>query len=130
MNAPQWVNSTVQVFGKQLGLQNFSLNERGVAAVRFENGVRLVLEYGAQSLIISTQIKAPANANALKLLLAQSHYADRSQFRVRSYYVSRAGEAACAVAIPEGELNVTAMERVFQELWKRAEYLGRKLEWQ
>ena len=33
---PDWLNNTVRAFGRQLGLKEFAMNERGAAGVRFE----------------------------------------------------------------------------------------------
>ena len=39
MMTPTWLNSIVREFGTSMGIENLSLNDNGVVALRFENKV-------------------------------------------------------------------------------------------
>ena len=46
MMVPAWLDTMVKEFGRSAGVQNFALGERGAAALSFETGAELRLEYG------------------------------------------------------------------------------------
>ena len=70
-HVPSWLNEVVRQFASGLGLQTFALNDNGVAALHFENGVVLRLEYAFDFLTLSMSAEPPTTAEALKTLLAK-----------------------------------------------------------
>ncbi len=124
---PSWVNDTVRAFGRQMGLENFVLNDRGAAAVRFENGVSLKFEYAGEALVVSAGLSIPGGEAPLKALLAAAHPAARHQVKIRAAYLARSGEAVFASCIQERDVGVSTIEMVFRELWEAARHLGRVL---
>ena len=124
---PDWLNNTVRAFGRQLGLKEFAMNERGAAGVRFENGMSLMLEYAAEALIVSVRVPMAPSGGNLKRLLADAHYSVPAggQARVRTAYLPKSGEAAYVTRIDERLVNVSAIEGAFRSMWDMAIRLGR-----
>ena len=69
MTAPSWIESVVVEFGRAAGLEGLRLGTRGAAALRFENGVALRIEYTGAELVVS--MTAPAGD--VRRLLSLSH---------------------------------------------------------
>lgn len=129
MSAPVWVEAAVTAFGGQLGLTALALNERGVAGVRFENGISLRLEAAAGALTMTVGVPTQPTAEALKALLSGVHPGAQGTGRiVRAGYSDRAGEAFFAMRIDERAVSVTALGEAMAELWGRAERLWRAVQ--
>jgi len=124
---PEWLDSTVRAFGRQLGLGSFSMNERGAAGVRFENGASLMLEYAANSLMVSVRVPVSPSAENIRRLLADAHPSARSGIpqRVRTAYLGKTGEAMYVARLDERLVNVSAIEGAFRAMWDMAIRLGR-----
>lgn len=123
---PDWLNDAVQGFGRQMGLKEFTLNDRGVAGVRFENGFTFKLEYAAESLMLIVGVPMAADKVALGKLLAEAHpLANAHTRKVRAAYVESTGEAILVTRVPEREVGVSALQEAFGWLWERAQRLGR-----
>ena len=127
MSAPVWVEAAVTAFGGQLGLTSLALNERGVAGVRFENGISLRLENAAGALTMTVGVPTQPTAEALKPLLSGAHPGAQRAGRaaVRAAYSDRGGEAFFALSIVERAVSVTSLGDAMTELWGRAERLWR-----
>ena len=124
---PDWINETVRAFGRQLGLKALEVNEHGAAGVRFENGMALMLEYSAESLLVSVRVPMEPSGDNLKRLMADSHPSMRTSLpqRVRTAYLARSGEAMYVARIGERLVNVSAIEGAFRAMWDMAIRLGR-----
>ncbi len=124
---PDWLNNTVRAFGRQLGLKAFEMNERGAAGVRFENGLSLMLEYAAESLIVSVRVPIAPTAENLKRMLMDAHPSVHVglQHLVRTAYLSKSGEATYSTRIDERQVSVSAIEGAFRATWEMAIRLGR-----
>lgn len=128
MSVPDWLNDTVRGFGRQLGLSTLSLNDRGAAGVRFDNGAELRLERTDGALIVSVTLDGRPSAEALKALLAEAHpAAGDGRRRVRCACSSRTGGALLAVRIGERDVGITSLSDAFRDLWARAERIGRAI---
>ena len=128
MKAPEWMNEAVQAFGRQLNLTTLALNDRGAAGVTFEHGVTLRFEYTGDALMMVAGLKAEADEAAVKRMLTDVHPdAPRGEFPVRSAYLARTGELVYAAKLPEREVNVSALQTAFTDLWNRIERLRRAL---
>lgn len=125
MTAPDWINGAVGAFGRQMGLAAFALNERGAAGVRFENGVALRLEYAEGALMMTVGLRLPPEERVLVRLLAEAHPLAQGAVQVRAAYMSRTGEAVLVARIFERDIETTALEAAFRELWARGERLWR-----
>lgn len=123
---PDWLNESVRAFGRQLGLSTLELNARGAAGLAFENGASLRLEYveGALMVMVGRAV-APSDEVLRELLKAAHPLSSRADMRVRTAYAARSGTALFVVRIPEGDVGVASIQTVFNELWQRAERLGR-----
>ena len=66
-HVPSWLNEVVRQFASGLGLQTFALNADGVAALHFENGVVLRLEYAFDFLTLTMSAEPPTTAEALPI---------------------------------------------------------------
>lgn len=123
MMAPEWLNEVVADFGRQMGLNNFALNDRGTAGIRFENGITFRLEYVNEALMMIVGF-APSNVESTQVfaakLLTAAHYEAAGDKGLRVGYLKRVGEAIVTARIPERELDVPKMEEKFSLLWQVA----------
>ena len=118
---PTWLNDVVTAFGRQMALTRFALNERGVAGVRFENGLTLRFEYADEALLVSMGVAAGDDPATLRHLLEAVHpAAQRGGVRLRAAYLTKRGEAVYAVRLAE-------LGEVFQALWQAADRLRRNV---
>ena len=126
---PIWIDETVQAFGRQMGLSNFALNERGAAGVVFENGVMFGLELAGGAMTASVRMAAPASDEALRRVLTEAHPEAQAKGggTVRAACLLRTGETVLALRIEEREITVAALEQAFERLWGRALELGRAI---
>lgn len=121
MTAPDWLNEIVRGFGRQMGLQNFGLNDRGAAGVTFENGIAVKLEYAAETLIVRACVPCGTDAASLRRLLQAAHPgAVREGVVLRAARIDRTGEGFFAARIPERAVTVTEVERLFRIVWEAA----------
>lgn len=125
---PTWFNDVVTAFGRQMALTRFALNERGVAGVRFENGLTLRFEYADEALLVSMGVAAGDDPATLRHLLEAVHpAAQRGGMRLRAAYLAKRGEAVYAVRLAERGVTVAALGEVFQALWQAADRLRRSV---
>ncbi len=123
---PSWLNDVVAAFGRQMGLTRFALDARGVAGVRFENGLALRFEYADEALLVSMGVAAGDDAATMRRLLGAVHpAAQRGGLRLRAAYLAKRGEAVYAVRLAERGVTLAALGEAFQALWQAAERLRR-----
>lgn len=122
-----WVQEQVEAFGRLLELSSFALDDRGLAAVRFENGVKLRLEAARSDLWVQTLFPFPSDAASSARLLAEAHpSANRGTAHgVRAAYLERTGEALLAVKLERDRIEASAIDVAFRDLFERAVRLGR-----
>lgn len=125
MSAPVWLEALLKEFGKGAGLPDLALNDRGTAALSFENGSSLRFEYAEGTLAVMMTVPSsisPARAGAL---LALSHPdASRGAFRIRTGYLASRGRALFAVRLAEREATLPILNQVFAALWAAAREYG------
>ena len=124
MTAPNWIEAAVRDFGRGAGLADFALNDRGVAAVRFENGRTLRFEFMGEELIVAVTAAMSLVESAAKRILACSHPEARFGARIRSGYLAKAESAVFAVRIPAGEATLPVLNTAFDALWRAASEAG------
>ena len=123
--APVWLDDVVRQFGRSAGLPDFSLNDRGVAAVVFETGARLRFEYAFESLVVALSFPHPGgDPAAARRLLAAAHPRARPPFKRRAGYFEKTGLAVLAARFPEREVSLPAVNAAFAALWRIAEDLA------
>ena len=88
---PTWLNDVVTAFGRQMALTRFALNERGVAGVRFENGLTLRFEYADEARLVSMGVAAGDEPAPLRHVLAAGHPAEQRGGGVCAPPTSRSG---------------------------------------
>ena len=120
MTAPVWLNAVIGDFGRAAGIGALALNERGAAALRFENGTSLRLEYTGAELVMAVTVPSAD----LKLLLSFSHPKARYGFRVRTGIVPKTREAVLAVRLAERDVTLPRVNAVFGLLWRLAGETG------
>ena len=120
MTAPVWLNAVIGDFGRAAGIGALALNERGAAALRFENGTSLRLEYTGAELVIAVTVPSAD----LKRLLSFSHPKARYGFRVRTGIVPKTREAVLAVRLAERDVTLPRVNAVFGLLWRLAGETG------
>ncbi len=124
---PEWLNDAVRAFGRQMGLTTFALNERGVAALRFENGTTLRFEYANESLTVAASLALPGGEAAISRLFTAVHPDAGAPMHLRAVYLAKSGEGVYAVRLAEREVNVTAIEGAFRVVWGAMENLRRSV---
>jgi len=120
MTTPVWMNSVIGDFGRAAGLGGLALNERGAAALRFENGATLRLEYTGEELVVAIAVPS---ADARRLL-SLSHPKARHGFRVRTGVIPRTREAVVAVRLAERDVTLPHVSGAFELLWRLAGGMG------
>ena len=120
MTAPVWLNAVIGDFGRAAGIGALELNERGAAALRFENGTSLRLEYTGAELVVAVTVPSAD----LKRLLSFSHPKARYGFRVRTGIVPKTREAVLAVRLAERDVTLPRVNAVFGLLWRLAGETG------
>ena len=120
MTAPVWLNAVIGDFGRAAGIGALALNERGAAALRFENGTSLRLEYTGAELVVAVTVPSADP----KRLLSLSHPKARYGFRVRTGIVPKTGEAVLAVRLAERDVTLPRVNAVFGLLWRLAGETG------
>lgn len=120
-----WVNDAVSAFGRQMGLMHFALNERGTAAVRFENGIGLKFENAGDSLMVCATTAMPAEELAMKKLFVAVHPDARVPMPARALYFAKTGEGAYVVRLSDREVNVSSIEAAFRTVWTLTDTLRR-----
>ena len=121
---PTWIEAPIREFGRSAGLRDFSLNERGVAAVTFENGFSLRFEYAADALAVVVAVPASGDPATLRKVLAAAHPDARGAFRVRSGWRSKTARAVFAVRLAAREVTTPAINAAFSQLWRAATEIG------
>lgn len=120
MTAPVWMNAVIGDFGRAAGLGGLALNERGAAALRFENGASLRLEYTGSELVVAITIPSAD----VKRLLSASHWRVRRGLRVRTGIFRKTGEAVAAVRLAERDVTLPRVSAAFEGLWSLAGEIG------
>ena len=120
MTAPVWLNAVIGDFGRAAGLGSLALNERGAAALRFENGATLRLEYTGAELVVAVAVPSADG----KRLLALSHPKARYGFRVRTGIIPKTREAVMAVRLAERDVTLPRVSGAFELLWRLAGETG------
>ena len=128
MRAP-WVESAVVEFGRHFGFTRFALNERGVAAARFENGASVALECARDALCLQVRVPMVAEGAALRKLLVAAHPGNRFAYPLRTAYLADKGQALFLVKFPERDVTETALWQVFSEMWALAKRFGGNAAW-
>ena len=125
MSAPVWMESLVKEFGKGAALPDFALNDRGTAALSFENGASLRFEYAEGALAVSMTVLSPIDPARAGTLLSHAHPdARRGTFRIRTGYLASRGRALFAVRLAEREATLPLLNQVFAALWAAAREYG------
>ena len=124
MTAPAWIGSAVGQFGRAAGLGELSLGEKGVAALKFQNGLVLRFEYAFDSLYVAMTVSARLDAGAARRLLAYSHPDARFGFRLRTGYLAKSGRAVFAVRLAGREVTLPSINAAFAMLWRVATEFG------
>ena len=116
MTAPAWIEAVVRDFGKAAGLSGLSFNDRGVAAIAFENGTTLRLEYAFDSMAVA--LTTPVR------LLAYAHPEAHYGFKLRTGYLEKTGRAVFAARLADREVTLPALNSVFSVLWRIGQEFG------
>ena len=120
MTAPSWIESVAVEFGRAAGLEGLRLGTRGAAALRFENGVALRIEYTGAELVVS--MTAPAGD--VRRLLSLSHPRARFGFHIRAGILPKTGEAVLAVRMAERDVTLVRLNAAFELLWRLTGEIG------
>lgn len=120
MMAPVWMNAVIRDFGRAAGAKSFALNERGAAALKFENGNALRLEYTGSELVVAMTVPSAD----VKRLLSLSNPKARYAFRIRAGIMPRTHEAVMAVRLAERDATLPHVNAAFELLWRLSMEVG------
>ena len=128
MTAPDWMDAVVGDFARSAGFSALALNERGTAALKFETGASLRLEYTGSELVVAMTVPAAATGAALleslRKLLSFSHPRARHGFMIRTGYMAKTGSLLMAVRLAERDVTLPRVNGVFAALWRLAGEIG------
>ena len=124
MTAPAWIEAVVREFGQAAGLSGLALNDRGAAAITFENGAALRLEYAFDSLVVALTLPANLDPAAAARLLSHAHPEARYGFKLRAGYLAKTGRAVFAARLADREVTLPAINSVFAVLWRIGQEFG------
>ena len=124
MTAPAWIEAVVREFGRAAGLAGLAFNERGAAAITFENGSALRLEYAFDSLVVALTVPVRLDPAAAARLLAYAHPEARYGFKLRAGYLAKGGRAVFAARLADREVTLPALNSVFSVLWRIGQEFG------
>ena len=124
MTAPTWIEAVVREFGQAAGFSGLALNERGAAALDFENGAALRLEYAFDSLVVALTLPVRLDPAAAARLLAYAHPEARYGFKLRVGFLAKSGRAVFAARLADREVTLPALNSVFSVLWRIGQEFG------
>ena len=124
MTAPTWIEAVVREFGQAAGLSGLALNGRGVAALDFENGAALRLEYAFDSLVVALTLPVRLEPATAARLLAYAHPEARYGFKLRVGFLAKSGRAVFAARLADREVTLPALNSVFSVLWRIGQEFG------
>ena len=124
MMAPTWIEAVVREFGQAAGFSGLALNERGAAALDFENGAALRLEYTFDSLVVALTLPVRLDPAAAARLLAYAHPEARYGFKLRAGFLAKSGRAVFAARLADREVTLPALNSVFSVLWRIGQEFG------
>ena len=124
MTAPTWIEAVVREFGQAARLSGLALNARGVAAITFENGATLRLEYAFDSLVVALTLPVRLDPAAAARLLAYAHPEARYGFKLRAGFLAKSGRAVFAARLADREVTLPALNSVFSVLWRIGQEFG------
>ena len=124
MTAPTWIEAVVREFGHAAGLSGLALNERGAAAITFENGAVLRLEYAFDSLVVALTLPVRLDPTAAARLLAYAHPEARYGFKLRSGYLANKRRAIFAARLADREVTLPVLNSIFSVLWRIGQEFG------
>jgi type III secretion system chaperone SycN len=128
MMTPTWLNSIVREFGTSMGIENLSLNDNGVVALRFENKVVFNLEYAMDYLVLSMSVPAPQSIEAAKLLLSSSNPMRNGRFPIRTGFVDNPVRGMFMVRLDSADVTLGNLDAAMGELWRATENFLRRLD--
>ena len=120
MTVPVWMSSVIGEFGRAAKIDGLSLNASGAAALRFETGASLRLEYTGSELVMAMTVPSAS----VKRLLAVSHPRARYGFRIRTGVLPKSGESVMAIRLAERDVTLPRLNAAFDVLWRVAGEMG------
>ncbi len=120
MTVPVWMSSVIGEFGRAAKIDGLSLNAAGAAALRFETGASLRLEYTGSELVMAMTVPSAS----VKRLLAVSHPRARYGFRIRTGVLPKSGESVMAIRLAERDVTLPRLNAAFDVLWRVAGEMG------
>jgi type III secretion system chaperone SycN len=129
MSAPAWLASVVTEFGRSAGIGGLALNDRGVAALKFETGMFLRLEYVGGNLVVAMTVPSSSGSpfgvlERFKRLMAYSNPKARYGFRVRTGFLSKSQSFVLATVLAERDVTLPQVNGAFAVLWRLANEIG------
>lgn len=114
------VQETVGEFGRHLGIEGLSLDDKGSVVLEIANVGRLGIELIGDreervAVSLSRDYRQPFGEEAARFALENCHFRARSEFPIHPA-LSGEGRLAFAVCLATGELTVPVLHRIIDEL--------------
>ena len=124
MTAPAWMSAVIRDFGRAAGAAGLAFNERGAAALAFEKGASLRLEYTGEELVMAITVPWHGGEETLKRLLSFSHPKARYGFRIRAGILQKSNSLVMAVRFAERDVTLPQVNSAFGVLWRLSGEIG------
>lgn len=124
MSAPHWMNEVLCEFGRAAGLEDFTFNDRDVAALTFEHGAMLVFEYAYHSLNVMVTVPVTQDTETAMRVLAHAAPERREEFRIKAGFLPKAEKAFFVVRLPHEEVTLPILNAAFLVLRRIADQFG------
>ncbi len=119
--APAWLDEIIGGFGRNAGIRNLSLGERGVAALEGDNGTALVLEYVYPNLMVRMTAEVKKMPGTAKKVLLFAEPVRQGKFGIRTGFMPHSDKAFFAVRLPHDSVTLPVLTEVIRELRRLAE---------
>jgi len=107
-----WVDDTIDEFGKQMGLSGLTLNDQGIARLSFEKMGALFIERRADEVLVYlVREMASVDGRILCRVLELCHHRNQHPFTVQPGLREDRGVIFLA-RIPESDFQLPTLERV------------------
>jgi len=115
----QWVAATLEEFGRQIGIADLRLNERGVTQLALQSGTTLAIEARAGEVLIYTTQMLAFEDEALKLrALRAADFHNGTSFPIQIGLTGSGMDASLVVLtrVPERSFNLPLLSQAFDYL--------------
>ncbi len=119
--APRWLDDIIADFGRGAGLQNFTLGERGAAALAGERGTAFYFEYVQPDLLVRMTAEVQKTPETARKVLLFAEPTRQGAYPIRAGFMPHSDKAFFAVKLPQDAVTLPTLTDIFRELRRLAE---------